>query len=253
MKDRLAWYVVAIATIVLNYWAFYGIASLFGSKIPHFIAISLTVSMFVHELGHLIVMEANGVPSMMVFLVLLGGAGPLPRGRERDKNLNWGNQAAIMLAGVAGNLAIILAVGLFWSLGYVSADTCLRTWNLNAILIMWNLFPLWKLDGGHFTQLLFDSIDENRDTKYEMGLSAAFFAILIMVLVICGKFNLFNFWLFFWGLHYKANHDDRPGSQNIKKIPLQSQKWWAILYLVMIGIGVVILSSTPVWLANPKP
>lgn len=251
---RLVGYAVAAASLVLNYFVFYYVAKFFGSTIPEFIAGAMTMALFFHELAHLLAYEALGIPSLMVFLVVLGGAAPMPFKSALDKarELNWEKESTVTLAGVVGNFLFIGGAYMLWFIGYGSWDYFLRITNLNALLIMWNLFPLWKFDGGQFTRKLFDSISESRDTRYEMAITLVFGAVSLILLILTGNVDPFNLIFLFWGLHYRANHDDPDGCYDERAIPEHRQKYWAAFYLIMLSAGVVMVALTPSWLANPK-
>ncbi|MDD5032347.1 MAG: hypothetical protein PHR36_04915 [Patescibacteria group bacterium] len=253
LKKRLIGYAVAIVSLVLNYFVFFYLAKFFGSTIPEFIALALTVALFTHELCHMIAYELMGIPSLMVFLVIIGGAGPIPDDRilEKVKRLGWEPESAVILAGVCGNFLVIIGTYLLWFLGYATWDTFLRIMNLNAVLILWNLFPIGKFDGGQFAKRLFDSISENRDTKYEVAIMAFFVVTLMAVLFISGKYDPLNLIFMAWGLHYWANHDDPSACYDSRAIPESRQKYWATFYLLMISMSAIMVAISPQWLKNP--
>ena len=246
--NRVIGYVIAIATAIMTYFAFYGISSFFGSENPHFIASALTIAMIIHESAHLIAFEVNKIPAMMLFLVILGGARPLPKYDSKFKQLPWERQAIIMLAGVIGNFAVILGAYLCSQYNYLTYNDFLRISNMNGLLILWNLFPLWIYDGGRFAKLFFDSVSEDSDMKYAIVLGAIFIGVLITLSIIWGKFEFIYVWLFLFGIQHKATRDDPYGSENPKAIPKSHQKWWAALYLLIISGGAIIVYVTPYWL-----
>jgi Zn-dependent protease len=223
-----------------------------GSSIPHFIAFSLTVTMVIHELGHLIAFELNGVPARMIFLVVVGGASPFKDYNRKFNQLPWARQASIVLAGVGGNIILAIAAYFLYLNQGIPYMELMRLLNLTGLLIFWNLLPFWITDGAHFTKLLFNSVSENRDTKFEIGLVLWFSLVLFVLGIICGKISVGNLWFFLWGLHYQANHDDPRGSRSPMAIPEHHQKWWAALYLAIMTIGVVLMMTTPEWFTNPK-
>ncbi|PIU42610.1 MAG: hypothetical protein COS98_02040 [Parcubacteria group bacterium CG07_land_8_20_14_0_80_35_11] len=245
--NRWIGYTIATATAVMTYFVFYYIASLFGATNPQFIAIALTVAMIVHEIMHLIAIEANGIPAQMFFLVIIGGAMPLLGQESKYKKLSWERQAIIALAGVTGNFIVILSAFLLSQSNYLAFNDFLRILNLNGVLILWNLFPLWIWDGGRFAKLLFNSISEDEDTKYKYAMLVCFVAVVI-TLIIYGKLSFIHLWMFSWGLHWQASHDDPEGTYDPKSMLDSHHKWWAALYLLMICAGAIIAGITPNWL-----
>ena len=245
---RLGGYVLAAITAILNYYVFYYIAQFLGSRNPSFIALMFTLTLVVHELLHLIAFELNGIPAKMYFLVVMGGTSEFKEYKEKFNNLPWERQSTIFLAGVLGNFIVIIASYFFYQMSCLTFNEFLAILNLNGVLILYNLIPLWIFDGGYFAKKLFDSIAENRDTEYEIALSGAFVGIVIAVLVISGNLDLISFLLVPLALHIRARRDDPMGSEDPKAIPVSHQKWWAALYLVLILIAAVIVANTASWI-----
>ena len=244
---RLIGYLIAIATGALTYWIFYAISSYFGAPNPHFIASALLVAMVIHEVLHLIALEINGIPAFTFFLVIIGGASPLPNYTSKYEQLSWERQASVVLAGVIGNFLVMVGAYFLSQGNYIAYADFLKILNLNGVLVLWNLFPLWIFDGGRFAKILFNSISESEDTKYAIGLITGFLCILIIVLIISGKLSFTHFWLFFWGIQYQSRHDEPYGSEDRRAIPESHWKWWAALFLIMISVGAIIASTTPNW------
>jgi len=203
--------------------------------------------MVIHELAHLITLEANGIPSFTFFLVIIGGASPIPKYSAKFKQLSWERQAGIFLAGALGNFVVILGAFILTQGNYITFNDFLKLLNLNGVLILWNLFPLWIWDGGRFAKIIFNSLAEDLDTKYEIALLVSF-CTLVILLIAFGQLNFIHFWLFFWGLHWQSTHDEPYGSENPKAIPESHLKWWAVLFLIMISAGAIITGTTPNWL-----
>ena len=245
--NRWIGYAIGAATAVMTYFVFYYIASFLGATNPHFVATALLVAMVIHEIMHLIAIEANGIPAQTFFLVIIGGAMPLWGHEKKYKKLSWERQATIALAGVTGNFIVILSSFILSQANYLTFNDLLRILNLNGSLILWNLFPLWIWDGGRFTKLLFNSISEDEDTKYQYAMLICFLAV-VMALIAYGKLSFIHIWMFSWGLHWQASHDDPRGTYDPQSMPDSHHKWWAALYLAMICAGAIILGTTPNWI-----
>lgn len=246
--NRLVGYLIAFVTAAMSYWIFYIGASFFGAANPHFIASAILATLIVHETAHLIVMEANKIPAKIIFLVILGGASPLSGNEPKLEKLPWERQVVIILAGVIGNFAIIIGSYVLSQFNYLSPGDFMKILNMNGVLILWNLIPISFFDGGKFTKLLFDSISEDRDSKFAIGLAIGFICAVAVMTIITGNSNFFFVSFFLWNIHSRSKNDDPYGSENPKAIPRSHQKWWAALYLLMIVIAVVITFATPSWL-----
>jgi Zn-dependent protease len=245
---RLAWYLIAAITATLNYYIFYFLAQFLGAKNPGFIAIMLTSAVVVHEVFHYIAFELNGIPAKMYFLILMGGTTEFKEYKEDLKNLAWEKYSIAIMAGILGNFIVIAFSLIFCQINYLTFNEFLAILNLNGVLILYNLIPLWPFDGGYFARMLFDSIAENRDTHYEIAILGAFMGTLILVLFITGNLDLISFLIIPLALHIRVKRDNPLGSKDPKAIPISHQKWWAALYLILILISAIMVANTTSWI-----
>lgn len=154
-----------------------------------FLAVTLTVVVGMHELGHLIAFRMMGhKTARVIFLPLLGGIAI--GGRPYDRHFEVGF-AALMGAGFSAFPVAVLT----W-LAHRPGVPSVATGALAVVLMIMSLFnlgnlmPVWKFDGGQVLRQLF---------RTGKGMAAASFATLIImsaagvaaglpyqVLVICG-------------------------------------------------------------------
>ncbi len=86
---------VAVGTAALNWLVFLQTGKWLHFQDPAFFATAITMTLVIHELGHLVVLEANGIKTHLIFLVILGGAMPDPSCKDKLDKLPWSNKAAI--------------------------------------------------------------------------------------------------------------------------------------------------------------
>ncbi len=249
---RLGLFFITFATAVANWYVFFLIAQALKLDTPEFLATILILAVVVHEIGHMIVLESYGVKTYMFFAVILGGVGPQKAYVEKFKALNWGQASAVALAGVMGNIVVVLGGLLCYGLGYISGWQFSQIANLNGLLIFWNLIPFGSLDGGRVAKALFDSIPENEDGKYVF-----IFRITILIgAIVLLFFNFTNvfiaFYVFFLSIKYRANNDDPNGSYSEKAMSKSEYNKWAIVYLVLFLAGLALASVFPDWLNVKK-
>jgi Zn-dependent protease len=144
-----------LATIAV-YWVAFGL----------WFAVGLVISIYVHEMGHVMALRRFGVPaSAPMFIPGLGAFIRLkqsPIGPRED--------ARIGLAGPEWGLGAAIAAGL------IGAATGGKLWfaiaQVGAWINIFNLLPIWQLDGGRaFTSL----------TRSERALAAAALAAAWMI------------------------------------------------------------------------
>jgi Zn-dependent protease len=152
------------------------------------------ISVLVHEFGHALTMHAFGQGAS----VLLYGAGGLAipeetsfGGRIMRVGLTLRQHILVLLAGPFAGFALgALAIGVTLALGDAA-----RAWPLSYFLrqmvlanITWgliNLLPVYPLDGGQISQLLFDHFDPRDGVRKSMWLSviigAGFTVVALLV------------------------------------------------------------------------
>lgn len=98
----------------------------------------------VHEIGHCLVLWCCGGHVESISVGVLGAVLKTDSGR-----LSYGRELLVVLAGPAANL-----LGAWWMgrLGWMTAA------GAQLILALFNLLPLWPLDGGRILELLFSWI-----------------------------------------------------------------------------------------------
>lgn len=113
-------------------------------------ALTLLVSVFLHELGHALVSLRAGIPVRRINLDALGGFTEMDREASRP-----GTAAAIALAGpaVSAALGVVGLVGLFATeLGSLPWQFAFQVCVANLLVAVYNLLPGLPLDGGKALQ-----------------------------------------------------------------------------------------------------
>lgn len=246
LKKRLLSVAIAVATAALNWLIFWKIANLFPSiKNSLFIANILIVAIIVHELGHFIVLEASGIRTHLIFAVIFGGA---ISSKRQLNQLPWSRCALMSLAGVMGNALLVISSIILYLVGILTSTQLSQIVNLNGALILWNLMPLWILDGGRFAKVIFDSLPEGRDTAYVYKIWIPFSIVALIAGALSGHLFLINAFLIQIGLHRRADYDDPKGSTDPQAITENQVKKLTNLYLGLLTSAVVMLAITRSWI-----
>ncbi|MFA5107353.1 MAG: hypothetical protein WC497_03445 [Patescibacteria group bacterium] len=245
---RMFWtMMVATATAALSYWVFEYWARWLHLADPQFIALSLVVTVVVHELAHWALFEIQGVPSLLIFGTFIGGAITLPDKKRRIQKLSWNVLAAIYLVGVMANLTSAVVFSVAGQFGFADATKASRMMNLVGQISVVNLLPVRFLDGGGFARVLFNSVPESRDMTFVRVIGLAV-GLPVLVLAI-GKSSTWLILIAFLllGLQFFAKHDDPNGSASRLAMTERQQRGWAVCYTVCMLIGVLMLAFTRKW------
>ncbi|MEO6258724.1 MAG: site-2 protease family protein, partial [Thermoanaerobaculia bacterium] len=117
----------------------------YATKAPLPLVVGFVLIIFVHELGHALVIRAKGLRAgMMVFIPFIGGAVTL-----KDQPRSAFDDAQIGLAGpVAGTFAALVSLQIFkWTLQPLYLAVAAAGFAINLL----NLLPIGMLDGGRIS------------------------------------------------------------------------------------------------------
>lgn len=104
----------------------------------------LVVVLVIHEAGHLIAMRCFGYRDLRMIVIPLVGAAAIG---TKTQAPSW-QRAIIALAGPVPG--IILGTAMFTMLPYTESQLPYYACNLFLLLNLFNLLPIFSLDGGHF-------------------------------------------------------------------------------------------------------
>ncbi len=245
---RLFSILVAVLTAVANWYIFCWLAGVLKLSNPEFLANILLLSVIVHEIGHWIVLETSGIPTHLIFLVVLGGAVPDPKYKAALNSLDWSNKALIYMAGVSMNVLLMVIVLVMYLMDNISSVQTQQIVNLNGILIFFNVLPIGIFDGGRFAKVLFDSIPEDLDIKFTFKILLPVYAVVILLLIVVGRFDFVSLSLLLWGLQFQANHDDPEGSSNKLAMTKNQYGNWTLVYIGFLIVGLIAEATTKNWI-----
>jgi Zn-dependent protease len=138
------------------YWTIYGWK----------FAIGFVLSIYVHEMGHVAAMARYGLAATAPMFI--PGFGALIRMKQHPATPQ--EEARIGLAGPIWGFAAAAA----WFLAYIATDS--GYWaaltHVGAMINLFNLMPVWQLDGGHAFKAL---------NRVERGIAAAVAVVMLLV------------------------------------------------------------------------
>ncbi len=157
-------------------------------------ALALIAILVFHEYGHLRAMKKFGIPTKGMYLIpFVGGlaVGDKPRSRWQDVYIS-------LMGPIYG-----LAMTTVFYIGYLITDNHFvgLVASLSALINLFNLLPIYPLDGGRVVKSLVFSGRRRLALVFLLGLSAVFFALsislgfaLIAFFIVLGVIDILSEW-----------------------------------------------------------
>ena len=136
-----AWKVIGVGKLasVLSLVAFFGV---YLNELGWKFAAAFVLSIYVHELGHVVALRRAGIPASAPMFIPGVGAFVRMHAHPRDARTD----AEVGLAGPAAGLVAALAAMALW---LATGEPVLRAVaHSGAVLNLFNLAPVWQLDGA---------------------------------------------------------------------------------------------------------
>lgn len=171
-------------------------------------ALLLFSSVLLHELGHAVVAQREGVPVRGITLFVFGGVAQI--GREPP---TAGSELRIALAGPLTSLALaggFSLLGLAVAFAPVLAAPAVYLGRLNLLLALFNLLPGFPLDGGRVLRAVLWGLGSNFRTATRWATAVGQGLAFLFILAGVGQLffgNVLNgLWIAFigWFLHTAA-------------------------------------------------
>jgi Zn-dependent protease len=143
------------------------------------LGLGVLLSLYIHEMGHVLAMTRRGIPATAP--MFLPGIGAFVRLQQRPANAL--EDARIGLAGPLFGLGAAVAS---WALSYLAhSPTALAVASLGASLNLFNLVPVWQLDGARGLRSLNTA---QRWTVAAVLLVSALLGRSMLCWAVCGVF-----------------------------------------------------------------
>lgn len=147
-------------------------------------ALAMILAMYLHELGHYLVFMSNNIKSVILLLFPLGAVA-FPINKEEDARsdkLPWWNIAWLLQAGPAMNV-LLMTIGLVLISQNILPEFGRQLVFVNSILAAFNLLPIGNMDGGQLFNIIFSSLEENKDKTVAFIGTTTSFAIICGILI----------------------------------------------------------------------
>lgn len=182
VRPRLKYRIdVAVILLVLSFAVSFGLFSVFGGWR---FAAAILIVLFIHEMGHALVMRLFGYRDMSMFFIPFAGA--VVTGSIKDISV-W-RQTIVLLAGPMPGL--LAGLWIFVHYHAFPANGFVQSLGWNAVLLnLFNLLPLSFLDGGKLVEIAILSRWPYALFAFSLVSSIGMFALIIWL-------KSYNLWLF---------------------------------------------------------
>jgi len=149
--------------------------------------ISITTALFgivfLHEVGHLVVSKLVKIPAKNLTLMVVGGMVEFYDDYEQYEP--W-KKLLITLGGPLVNVIIMLIIGFNVNTVNGSPDTILDSIKaMNVVLLLFNILPLYSLDGGRIVQTLIELKVNNFElSKYYASIISVITSLIVITLSV---------------------------------------------------------------------
>lgn len=153
------------------------------------------VALILHELSHIFVAKRLGY--------MLNDLSFMPYGAKLNGEINYKNNMHEILVSFAGplfNLFLALMLTSFWWIRPVLYAYTKDFVEANFCMGIFNLLPLFPLDGGQAFLKIFGSIKSKKIAYKVMQIWGVICSLIFVLLFICSAFNNINFSLIFIAL-----------------------------------------------------
>ncbi len=245
---RLGSLLITLATMFASwqvYTWFYGFANPIPNTHPATTAMLIISMVLYHEVGHLVMFERNNIKGTIVFLFIIDAAVVWPSSHADLERLPLVQYAKVTLAGLVGNVILIIHLCLLYVLGYITLPQLEWAGHITAFMIVTNLIPIGFLDGGQFLEALLLSVPRDELEAMEGRLIVAFACLYVPLALF------WSFWawtagsLFCFGLHLKVRKVTQGKVKHHKyavKMNREERELMLVCYMLLILLAVVLLA-----------
>lgn len=146
----------------------------------HFIELSLLLLIiFIHELGHAAAATFFSWRLKRISLLPFGGVAEM----DEHGNRPLKEEAIVTLAGPIQHIWLMAAAFFLYEAGVMSEYIYTHFMQFNLMILIFNLLPIWPLDGGKFI-FLWLSLKESFPKAFRQTLIFSIFAVSLFALII---------------------------------------------------------------------
>ncbi|MCR2820535.1 M50 family metallopeptidase [Lederbergia panacisoli] len=170
------------------FWGVAGIAIITGYfwQLLYLFAI-----VFIHEIGHAAAAAHFGWKIKRIMILPFGGTCEV----DEHGNRRLKEDLIVIIAGPLQNVLIAALIPVFVMLSFLPADVAKEISQYNLMILLFNLIPIWPLDGGKLVQLYL-STQHAYKKACRLSLMSSFIVLLVLhvMILLFSPLNI-NVWL----------------------------------------------------------
>lgn len=170
----------------------------------HFLELSLMVAIiFIHEMGHAAAAAFFSWRIKKIVLLPFGGVAEM----DEHGNRPLREEAIVVAAGPLQHVWMIAAAYLLYSSSWITEPLYELVLQYNVMILLFNLFPIWPLDGGKMAFLLL-SLQKPFPAAHRLTLLVSFICLGLFAVIIAAvaPFHI-NVWVVIGFLCFSLYHE----------------------------------------------
>jgi stage IV sporulation protein FB len=170
----------------------------------HFLEVCfLLVIIFIHEMGHAAAASFFSWRIKRISLLPFGGVAEM----DEHGNRPLREELIVVLAGPIQHLWLYALSYLLYSMSLLPSELFQMFLDFNGMVLLFNLFPIWPLDGGKLAFLLFSLKTPFPEAhRMTINLSAVFLCIFAILTLFAAPYHL-NLWVIIAFLSFSLYHE----------------------------------------------
>lgn len=153
---------------------------------------------FIHEMGHAAAASHFGWRIKRILILPFGGFCEVDEHGNREMK----EELIVVLAGPFQHLLIAILTPILVMSSIISVDIAKQVLQFNMMILLFNLLPIWPLDGGKFVQLFLSSRNPFIQS-FRLSLQSSLLVLFILhsIILIYSPLNI-NVWLVLFYLDF---------------------------------------------------
>ncbi|EKN65849.1 stage IV sporulation protein FB [Neobacillus bataviensis LMG 21833] len=170
----------------------------------YFLEVCLLLAIiFIHEMGHAVAASFFSWRIKRITLLPFGGVAEM----DEHGNRPLKEETIVVIAGPLQHLWMMAAGYVLFSMELISEDLFKLFINYNVMILVFNLFPVWPLDGGKLVFLLL-SLKNSFPSAHRLTLLISFFSLsMFSLMILLAAPSHINVWVIIAFLFFSLYHE----------------------------------------------